>query len=113
MDNNIINVDSFELLHYLYDHSAMTWEGLREEDFPLALKECGGKDAKGYHIKGKLMNEICQLEGDWAYPDDLNIFAVYPFKGLAIQWGARWMDDIIDNNANRMRFHPFSGEHDA
>lgn len=107
MNENIINVEDAELLKYLYDNWAMTWEGLTPDDFELAVKECGGEGAKGYVIKGKTMNEICHLKGDWAYPDDLNIFAVYPFKGLAIQYGARWMTDIVDNNAHRMHYHPF------
>ena len=94
-------------LKFLYDNWAMTWEGLREEDFDLALKECGGKDAKGYLIKGKEMNEICHLKGSNAYPDDLNIYAIFPFVGLAMFVGARWMTDIIDNNARREGFHPF------
>ena len=53
------------------------------------------------------MNEICKLTGHNAYPEDLNIFSIAKFKGLAIQYGARWMTDIIDNNARRERFHPF------
>lgn len=71
------------------------------------MKECGGKGVKGYLIKGKTMNEICHLTGKNAYKKDLNIFAIYPFKGLAINVGARWMTDIIDNNAYRESYHPF------
>ena len=104
-------VTTAEELKELYDHSAMTWEGLREEDFGLALKECGGEGAKGYLTKGKVMDELCHLTGDNAYPDDLNIFSVLPFKGLAMHYGARWMDDIVDNNARREGYHPFGGSH--
>lgn len=103
----IIKVIEKEDLKYLYDNWAMTWEGLREEDFELAMQECGGEGVKGYVTKGKVMNEICHLTGHNAYPDDLNIFSIYPFKGLAIQVGARWMTDIVDNNANRENYHPF------
>ena len=105
--SEIINVETKEQLKYLYDMWAMTWEGLVEEDFELALKECGTEDAKGYLIKGKVMNDICHLKGNNAYPDDLTIFAIYPFKGLAMQYGARWMTDIIDNNARREHYRPF------
>lgn len=104
-------VTSLEDLKYLYDHSAMTWEGLRKEDFDLAQKTCGGENSIPYLTKGKVMNELCHLTGDNAYPDDLNIFSVLPFKGLAMQYGARWMDDIIDNNARREGYHPFGGSH--
>ena len=111
-EKEIVDVTDEKELRYLYDNWAMTWEGLRTEDFQLAL-QYAGKDnsAKGYLISGKLMNKICHLTGDNAYPDDLNIFAVYPFKGLAIQYGARWMYDIINNNAEREGYHPFTRNH--
>ena len=79
----------------------MTWEGLSEESFEEALKECGGENAKGYLIKGKDMNAHYHLTGTNAYPDDLNIFAIYPFKGLAMMYGARWFTDVVDNNTRR------------
>ena len=103
----IINVTTKGQLKELYNCSAMTWEGLREQDFELAVKECGQEDAKGYVTKGKVMNEICHLTGSNAYPNDLNIFSIDKFKGLAIHVGARWMDDIIDNNAWREGYRPF------
>jgi hypothetical protein len=103
----IITVETKEQLQELYDCWAMTWEGLREQDYEIALKECGQEDADGYVIKGSVMNELCDLTGDNAYPEDLNIFSIAKFRGLAIHYGARWMTDIIDNNARRERFHPF------
>lgn len=103
----IITVETKEQLKELYDSSAMTWEGLREEDFEVALEMCGKEDADGYITKGSVMNKLCKLTGDNAYPDDLNIFSIAKFKGLAIQYGARWMDDIIDNNARRQKYRPF------
>lgn len=109
MDNNIVTVTTKAELKQLYDWWAMTWEGLVEDDFQEALKMCGGKGAKGYLVRGSVMNEICHLTGDNAYPDDLSIFAIYPYKGLAISVGARWMYDIIDNNARREGYHPFAG----
>ena len=96
---DIINVNTKEQLDFLYDNWAMTWEGLAEESFEEALEECGGENAKGYLIKGKNMNKHYHLTGTNAYPDDLNIFAIYPFKGLAMMYGARWFTDIVDNNA--------------
>ena len=88
----IIIVKTKEQLKELYDSSAMTWEGLRSDDFEIALQECGQAGAKGY-------------------PDDLNIFSIKDFQGLAIQYGARWIDDVIDNNARREKYHPFGGSH--
>lgn len=110
MDKPVVNVTRKEELQFLYENWAMTWEGLRREDFQLALKECGPEDAKGYVITGAIMNKFCHLTEENAYPDDLDIFAIYPFKGLAMNWGARWMTDIIDNNARREGYHPFDSE---
>lgn len=103
----IINVTTKEQLKELYNCSAMTWEGLIEEDFGTALNMCGAEGAKGYVTKGAVMNKICKLTGSNAYPDDLDIFSIDKFKGLAIMYGARWMDDIIANNADRQGYRPF------
>ena len=90
-----------------YKHINDCWAALREEDYEIALKECGQENADGYITKGSVMNKICKLTGDNAYPDDLNIFSIKDFKGLAIQYGARWIDDVIDNNARRQKYRPF------
>lgn len=103
----IIKVETKEQLKELYNCSAMTWEGLVEEDFETALNMCGAEGAKGYVTKGAVMNKICKLTGNNAYPDDLDIFSIDKFKGLAIMVGARWMDDIIANNADRQGYRPF------
>ena len=103
----IIKVETKEQLKALNDCSAMTWEGLIEEDFGAALDMCGAEGAKGYVTKGKVMNEICHLTGNNAYPDDLTIFSIDKYKGLAIMFGARWMDDVISNNADREGYYPF------
>ena len=103
----IIKVETKEQLKALNDCSAMTWEGLIEEDFGAALDMCGAEGAKGYVTTGKVMNEICHLTGNNAYPDDLTIFSIDKFKGLAIMFGARWLDDIVSNNADREGYYPF------
>ncbi|MDY2735827.1 hypothetical protein [Intestinibacter sp.] len=103
----IIKVETKEQLKALNDCSAMTWEGLIEEDFGAALDMCGAEGAKGYVTKGKVMNEICHLTGSNAYPDDLTIFSIDKYKGLAIMVGARWMDDILSSNADREGYYPF------
>ena len=103
----IIKVETKEQLKALNDCSAMTWEGLIEEDFGAALDMCGAEGAKGYVTTGKVMNEICHLTGHNAYPDDLTIFSIDKYKGLAIMFGARWMDDILSSNADREGYYPF------
>ena len=103
----IIKVETKEQLKALNDCSAMTWEGLIEEDFGAALDMCGAEGAKGYVTTGKVMNEICYLTGNNAYPDDLTIFSIDKYKGLAIMFGARWLDDIVSNNADREGYYPF------
>ena len=103
----IIKVETKEQLKALNDCSAMTWEGLIEEDFGAALDMCGAEGAKGYVTTGKVMNEICHLTGNNAYPDDLTIFSIDKYKGLAIMFGARWLDDIVSNNADREGYDPF------
>lgn len=103
----IIKVETKEQLKALNDCSAMTWEGLIEEDFGAALDMCGAEGAKGYVTTGKVMNEICHLTGSNAYPDDLTIFSIDKYKGLAIMVGARWMDDILSSNADREGYYPF------
>lgn len=104
---NFVNVETLEQLKELNNCSAMTWEGLREEDFETALDTCGAEGAKGYITKGAVMNKLCKLTGSNAYPDDLTIFSIDKFKGLAIMYGARWMDDITSNNARRQGYNPF------
>lgn len=99
MEKEIIKVTTKEQFDFLYDNWAMTWEGLIEEDFQKAIELCGEGDAKGYIITGVDMNKHYGLTGDNKYPDDLTIFAVYPFRCLAIMYGARWFTDIVDNNA--------------
>ena len=103
----IIKVETKEQLKALNDCSAMTWEGLIEEDFGAALDMCGAEGAKGYVTTGKVMNEICHLTGNNAYPDDLTIFSIDKYKGLAIMFGARWLDDIVSNNADSEGYYPF------
>lgn len=92
--------NNLELLNMLYDNWAMTWEGLAEESFEEALNECS-KNNVGYLIDGATMNKCYGLKGSNAYPNDLHIFAIKEFKGIAINYGARWFTDIVDNNAMR------------
>ena len=96
-------------LKELYDCSALTWEGLREEDWEVACAQYSlkGRDGVVYVMDGDTMNRLCNLKGNNAYPSNLNIVSIKDYNCLAINVGGRWMDDIIDNNARRQRFHPF------
>ena len=74
---------------------------------PLGIILCTSDPQTGLRPR-KVMNQICCLTGDNAYPDDLDIFCIKDFKGLAIQYGARWMWDIVANNGDREGYLPFS-----
>ena len=59
-------------------------------------------------FSGKEMNDNYNLTGHNRYPDDLT-FLCFSLDGLEIgklamfkmRFGARWFDDIVDNNARR------------
>ena len=105
----LVNVTDKEQLKELTMAWAMTWEGLVESSFEEAMEDCckDGVNGTGYLIKGRDMNRICSLTGSNAYPDDLNIFAIKNFKGLAMNYGARWLWDIVANNGDREGYLPF------
>lgn len=112
---NIINAKASDL-HELYDGSAFTIEGLSDDDDNLNalvkwLEEHGCKMRNDdiYIIKGKLMNEVYHLTGDNKYQDQLTIVSI-KLSDLSnvnavvmarFEIGARWFDDIVDNNARR------------
>ena len=109
--NTDITDDIFDIL---YNHSALTLEGLDPnsiKDYADYLDgECGLKDNAVFHIiSGKLMNEQYCLTNKNAYPDDLNIVVIdlsdlndvnkIIFKRFG--FGGRWFDDVVDNNLSR------------
>ena len=114
MDNKteIINVDG-KTLKELVKGSALTIEGLAESSFDEFLdwiKDIAGlKTRRLYVTKGRLANGEWLLTGDNAYQNDLNIVSVKlddmedrnKIVMARFQVGARWMDDIRDNNAMR------------
>lgn len=102
---------------YLYNQSALTWEGMSSDPANLraiydAFIEIGAEpkdDLRFYEISGREMNEHYGLTGSNAYPDDLTILSI-PLDDFGngtplIMWrfnvGARWFDDVVDNNAMR------------
>ena len=110
----IINVDS-KTLEELVKGSALTFEGLAESSFDEFLdwvKDVAGlKTRRLYVTKGRLANSEWLLTGDNAYRNDLNIVSVKlddmedwnKIVRARFQVGARWMDDIHDNNVIRER----------
>lgn len=110
----IIRVNSREELDFLYEDNALTVVGLCEESIPdliNILKENTTVHRERVFItSGKLMNEQYGLTGRNAYNDNLNIvcvsledFDVEPMILKRFNFGGRWFNDIIDNNAQRQK----------
>lgn len=108
----IIRVSTQEELDYLYNNSALTILGLAEDsipDFMDYLKEnTTVKKERVFVISGKMMNKSYSLKGTNAYPNDLTIVSISledidskPMIMKRFEIGARWFDDIVDNNASR------------
>lgn len=108
----IVRVNSREELDYLYDVWALTIEGLCEESIPDVmdiLKENTTVYRERVFITlGKFMNEQYGLTGNNAYKDNLHIvsFSLDDIDALPItfkrfEFGGRWFNDIVDNNARR------------
>lgn len=106
-------------LNKLYTTNAITIEGLVESDIHYFVNwvenECECKFVNDKIevniIKGKTMNENYALTGNNAYQDELTIVAIplnqidiHNIGKLALKRfdiGARWFDDIVDNNLIR------------
>lgn len=68
------------------------------------------KKDRFYVISGKLMNESYHLTGTNAYPNDVTIVCMKNGEDIEVnsalciqrfEFGGRWFDDIVDNNARR------------
>lgn len=110
MNYTIENVTTKEQLDKLYNNSAFTIEGLTEESIPDMLEWLGEntifttENPIVYVTKGEVMNAEYSLIGNNAYPEDLTIISVISIDLIKIALkrfsvGARWFDDIVDNNA--------------
>lgn len=111
-------MDKDVMFEKLYEDSAFTFEGLRVDDWQevknqineLLSKEGIGKvpDENFFKYDGWDMNQKYQLTGSNRYSNDLT-FVSFLLDGLdigklsmlKIRIGARWFDDIVDNNAYR------------
>jgi hypothetical protein len=97
--------------------SAFTWEGMDLDEGNIEqianiflseeLVKEGTEEITGYWWLGGLMNSMYGLHGENAYPDDLPFlsFDNDSFDGAGnlnvfkLSIGARWLDDIVRNNA--------------
>lgn len=115
--SKIINIEDtdYKTLYELEKGSAFTIEGAGGDinDWTTGLnkmlKEKGIGEVKTFYtFSGKHMNEQYELEGSNKYPDNFT-FLSFKLDGLDVgklaifklEFGARWLDDIIDNNARR------------
>lgn len=94
--------------------SAFTWEGMTtSEDNLQSIVDFFKENTptvklpiKFYIWSGKTMNDLYSLTKGVAYPDDLSFVSIpldcWPDLGnlpiIKFQVGARWLDDIVDNN---------------
>ena len=97
-------------LDRLYNSSALTIEGLDPDsvyDFADDVIAHGGTVDEIVMTSGKLMNKVYGLTGDNVYPDRLDIVSIMgntvPMTMRRFDFGGRWFDDIVDNNARRER----------
>lgn len=107
-----INVKDEKTLEELYDCSALTLEGLRPDNIQEFLQfikkftDFKVSPVPVYVIEGSVMNHFYGLRGNNAYRDELNIISIKlesleNFANIVVprfQIGARWFDDIVDNN---------------
>ena len=105
--------------------SMFTFEGIdiKSKEGKASLKEMEklfrktgfeGKDLVGYHFTGEVMNRLCGLTGDNAYPDDLTFLVIPDYYNpmVKLECGARWFDDIIANNRIKQNAINFNSEPD-
>lgn len=105
-----------EKVKELKNNSAFTWEGMAiSVDNLQAIVDDLKENTKiklpviFYTWKGELFNAMYGLTENNAYPDDLNFLSIDldNWEGVGnlptykMQVGARWLDDIVDNNTIR------------
>ena len=93
------------------NRSEWTWEGMTiDEDNLDAIAQFIESNVPNlpqpytfWTWTGKMFNEMCELTGNNAYPDDLTFLGVDDLYEpmLKMEVGARWLDDIVENNRRR------------
>lgn len=108
----IVRVNCREELNYLYDVSALAFEGIDEDSLTDIMDtvrtELGMSRERVFIIPGGFMNEQYGLTGTNTYKDDLSVVCISIEDLCAVPsgmqkycMGARWFDDVVDNNASR------------
>lgn len=108
----VIKVTTKEVLEELRNKGIFTWEGMSDNEDNLkaiekAIRNYGfnKKQMVVYTFKGSLMNKTYHLKGNNAYHDDLTFVSIEDFYNsmFKVRFGARWLDDIIDNLIRSVR----------
>lgn len=85
-----------------YNTSIFTWEGMNADDKNLndIVEGLELENPTFYVYLGRQMNSAYNLKGNKRYPDTLTFISVKDYYDpmVKIQVGARWFDDIVDNN---------------
>lgn len=88
-----------------YNKSMFTWEGMSidEDNLKTIVKELKLKNPTFYVYSGRQMDGVYGLSGDNAYPSSLTFLSIenYYDPMMKMRVGARWFDDIVDNNRRR------------
>lgn len=112
-----IGVKTERVFNELYNDNAFTFVGLSLTDDLLEMlnnvfeeNDLLAKPIENlYVLKGEYINNLLNLTGDNRYPDDLTIISIKldNFKNIGklaifkLKIGARWFNDIVDNNLRR------------
>ena len=106
-------------LDELYNSSALTFEGISEDEESMNqlldwLKQYSevSEPLPIYIIKGNVMNENYELTDNNAYKEELTLVSIKlkDIKNIGavtmarFEVGGRWFDDIVDNNALREKY---------
>lgn len=123
-DKKNILVETNSMLKKAYDGSYYTIVGAggdinewKQGYQDLLDKEGIGKIKEWVEFTGDDMNKEFQLTGDNAYEPDLH-FLAFSLDGLNVgklamfklRMQDRWFDDIVNNNASRQGFNPYTSE---
>ena len=100
---NVSTEDIEKQFEEFYNTSIFTWEGMSddEDNLEAIIKELKLNDDNTIYIySGKQMNSVYHLNGKSEYPEDLTFVSIkyYYNPMVKLQVGARWFDDIVDNN---------------
>ena len=107
------NTVVWKMFEEFYNTSIFTWVGMNADRNNLydIIKGLRLPDNTIFYIfSGEQMNDYYGLTGETMYPNDLTFVSIKDYYNpmVKIQVGARWFDDIVDNN--RMREENYEQE---